>query len=121
HRVTVNAALSHRRRLAIRAAHGVRNAGDIQGDDEPLQTPGRLPQPDDVALSAETSQRIEQAVAELPAAYRTVFVMADIEDIPNAGVADGWEMTLRAVKSRLHRARAMLREALTPYFGEVPA
>jgi DNA-directed RNA polymerase specialized sigma24 family protein len=30
-------------------------------------------------------------------------------------------MSLAAVKSRLHRARAMLRDALTPHFGEVGA
>ena len=121
HRVTVNAALTHRRRQAVRASHGIRNVGDITNDDEPFQAADRLPPPDGLALGAETRRLIEQAIAELPLAYRTVFAMADVEGMPNAEVADRLDMTLPAVKSRLHRARAMLREALTPHFGEVPA
>src|SRR5579884_3341010 len=35
HRVTVNAALSHRRRQAVRAEHGLRNSLDVFGEDEP--------------------------------------------------------------------------------------
>jgi RNA polymerase sigma-70 factor, ECF subfamily len=121
HRVTVNAALSHRRRQAARDTHGLRNSTDIQGEEEPLQAPGRVLPPDDLALTTETRQHIERAIRALPAAYRTVFVMADIEEMPNAEVAERLEMTLPAVKSRLHRARAMLRDALMPYFADVPA
>ena len=88
----------------MRASHGVRNVGDISGDDEPLQAPDRLLPPDGLALGAETRRLIEQAIAELPVAYRTVFALADIEGMPNAEVADRLDMTLPAVKSRLHRA-----------------
>ena len=105
HRVTVNTALSHRRRLAVRAAHGLRNTGDLLPDDEALQAPDRLPPPDGIALGLETRQRIEQAIARLPAAYRTVFVLADLEDLPNAEVADRLDMTLPAVKSPGPRRR----------------
>lgn len=121
HRVTVNAALSHRRRQAVRATHGVKNTSDLFKDEEPMQAPDPALPPDDLALSAESRQRIEQAVAELPTAYRTVFVLADIEGLPNGEIAERLEMSLPAVKSRLHRARAMLRDALAPYFSEMPA
>ena len=36
HRVTVNAALSHRRRQAVRQEHGLRNSLDAYGEDEPV-------------------------------------------------------------------------------------
>lgn len=120
HRVTVNAALSHRRRQAVRHDHGMRNAGDL-GDDGALEVPGGFLSPDDEVLSGETRQLIDDAVAALPWAYRVVFLLADIEGLPNAEIAERLDMTLPAVKSRLHRARAMLRDALAPHFEDVPA
>jgi RNA polymerase sigma-70 factor (ECF subfamily) len=119
HRVTVNAALSHRRRQAVRHDHGMRNAGDL-GDDGALEVPGGLLSPDDEVLSGETRQLIDDAIAALPWAYRVVFVLADVEGLPNAEIAERLDMTLPAVKSRLHRARAMLRDALAPHFEDVP-
>ena len=112
HRVTVNAALSHRRRQAVRA--------DRSGE-EPTEVAGPGLPPEGVALSAETRRLLNEAIAELPLAYRVVFVMADIEGMPNADIADRLGMSLAAVKSRLHRARGMLREALAPHFGDVSA
>jgi RNA polymerase sigma-70 factor (ECF subfamily) len=120
HRVTVNAALSHRRRQAVRQEHGLRNSLDVYGVDEPLQPAARRSVgPDDQMVSSETRQLIEQAIASLPGAYRSVFILADVEGLPNAAIAGRLGMSLPAVKSRLHRARAMLREALAPHFEDV--
>src|SRR5690349_17703883 len=49
HRVTVNAALSHRRRQAVRSAHGLRGSVDVYGEDEPLGEPAarRMLPPED--------------------------------------------------------------------------
>ena len=41
-----------------------------------------------------------------------------MEGLANADIAEQLGMSLPAVKSRLHRARAMLREALAPHFQE---
>jgi RNA polymerase sigma-70 factor (ECF subfamily) len=117
HRVTVNAALSHRRRQAVRQEHGLTRSLDAFGEDEPAGATARreLP-PDDQALTDETRRIIERAVTSLPAMYREVFVLSDVEGLPNAEIAERMGMSLAAVKSRLHRARAMLRDALTPHF-----
>ncbi len=64
---------------------------------------------------------IKAALAGLPAMYREVFVLADVEGLPNATVGQRLGLSLPAVKSRLHRARLMLRQALTPHFGEPAA
>jgi RNA polymerase sigma-70 factor (ECF subfamily) len=117
HRVTVNTALTHRRRQATRQDH-VRTTG---GNDQPLEIPGGEGPPEGVVLGAETRHLLDEAIRSLPEAYREVFLLADIEGLPNAEVADRLELTLAAVKSRLHRARAMLREALEPHFGDVPS
>jgi RNA polymerase sigma-70 factor, ECF subfamily len=120
HRVTVNAALSHRRRQAVRQEHGLDRSLDVAPEGESTHASGRaeLP-PDDLLLSREAKAVIDRAIAGLPEMYREVFVLADVEGLPNAEVGVRLGMTLPAVKSRLHRARAMLREALTPHFDEV--
>jgi RNA polymerase sigma-70 factor (ECF subfamily) len=121
HRVTVNAALSHRRRQAARQEHGLANSLDAYGVDEPLQPANarRSVGPDDQMVSSETRQLIEKAIASLPGTYRTVFILADVEGLANADIAGRLGMSLPAVKSRLHRARAMLRESLAPHFADV--
>jgi len=117
HRVTVNAALSHRRRQAVRQEHGLTNSLEALGGDEPIETPGaRELSPDDQIVSSETRELIDHAIESLPDTYRTVFVLSEVEGLPNADIADQLGMSLPAVKSRLHRARAMLREALAPHF-----
>ena len=51
--------------------------------------------------------------------YRKVFLLADVEGLPNAAIADALGLSLPAIKSRLHRARQLLREALAPHFQEI--
>jgi RNA polymerase sigma-70 factor (ECF subfamily) len=118
HRVTINAALSHRRRQAVRAEHGLTNSLDAFGLAEPwLSTgPQRIPGPEAQMLSHETRQLIEEAIDALPPTYRDVFVLADVEGLPNADIASHLGLSLAAVKSRLHRARLLLRDALAPHF-----
>jgi len=120
HRVTVNAALSHRRRQAVREEHGLCNSLEAIGADEPYETAGHrsTPPPDDLMVSSETRQLIDRAIASLPGAYRDVFVLADVEGMANAEIGERLSLSLPAVKSRLHRARAMLRERLAPHFEE---
>jgi RNA polymerase sigma-70 factor (ECF subfamily) len=123
HRVTVNTALSHRRRQAVREEHGLIGSLGSFGEDEPFVAPAlnRLDDPEAQALSDEARELIGRAIEALPAAYRTVFVLADVEGLPNAAIADRLRLSLPAVKSRLHRARLMLRDALSPHFGDAPA
>jgi RNA polymerase sigma-70 factor (ECF subfamily) len=59
---------------------------------------------------------IESAITRLPEIYREVYVLADIEKMSNAAIAALLTLRIAAVKSRLHRARLMMREALTPHF-----
>jgi RNA polymerase sigma-70 factor (ECF subfamily) len=121
HRVTVNAALSHRRLMAVRKKHHLHNSLDVYGEDKPVSpsSPRRMSGPDDQALGHELQQLINRAIDELPPGYREVFVRADVEEMSNADIAEQLGMSLPAVKSRLHRARAMLRDALAPHVDAV--
>ncbi|MFO0809385.1 MAG: sigma-70 family RNA polymerase sigma factor [Gemmataceae bacterium] len=122
HRVTVNAALAHRRKRAGRDRHLASESLDAvldhgNGNHSAPIKPWSV-SPDRAVLDAETQAQIEAAIAQLPEAYRDVYVLADVESMPNADIADILKLTVPAVKSRLHRARLMMRDALAPHFEE---
>lgn len=120
HRVTVNAALASRRKRARREEGRVFDPLDAFTDDghhaDHVRPWPRLP--DSLALDREQKQLIEQAIAGLPEMYRDVFVLADVEQLPNAEIGELLGLSVPAVKSRLHRARLMMRDALTRFYEE---
>ena len=121
HRVTVNAALAHRGKRARRQEHEVHDPLDNfleDGHHGAAVKPWSVA-PDQRALDQETHRLIEEAIARLPDIYRDVYVLADVEGLPNAEIGEMLELSVPAVKSRLHRARLMMRDALSPHFEEV--
>ncbi len=123
YRVTVNAALAYRRKRAVREEHRVPDLGDDFGADGQHRMPIRrwsLP-PDQPVLDREAHEVIEHAIAGLPDGYRDVCVLADVEELPNQEIAALLGVSVAAVKSRLHRARLLMRKALAPYFEEQAA
>ena len=57
-----------------------------------------------------------EALGKLPAEYRAVFILRDIEGFSNAEAGEALGISVAAVKSRLHRARLTLRGMLSSYF-----
>jgi RNA polymerase sigma-70 factor (ECF subfamily) len=57
-----------------------------------------------------------EALEKLPAEYRAVFILRDIEGFTNAEAGETLGISVAAVKSRLHRARLTLRGMLAEYF-----
>jgi RNA polymerase sigma-70 factor (ECF subfamily) len=123
HRVTVNAALQHRRKRAAHTEHRARAPLDLLLEEQPPGGPVRRWSvgPEEAALDREAQQLIERAIGELPEEYRDVFVLSDVEGLANAEIGEMLGLSLPAVKSRLHRARQKLRDALAPHFEEVSA
>ena len=122
HRVTVNAALAHRRKRANRQARQTSEPLDSFLEDGHAANGPMRPwsvSPDQPLLNAETQHLIERAIAGLPETYRDVYVLADVEGLPNAEIAEMLGLSVPAVKSRLHRARLMMRDTLAPHFEEV--
>ena len=121
HRVTVNAALAHRRKRARREEHEVHDPlNKFLEDGHHAHSVGPWSvTPDRVAESRETTALIERAIDRLPELYRDVYVLADVEGLPNATIGDMLGLSLPAVKSRLHRGRLLMRDALAPHFEEV--
>ncbi len=60
-------------------------------------------------------QDVIQALARLPLRYREVLILRDIEGLSGAEVAHQLDLTLATVKSRLHYARATMRQALASW------
>jgi RNA polymerase sigma-70 factor (ECF subfamily) len=121
HRITVNAALAHRRKRAVRQQHQTPDPLEHILENGHHLAPVRAwaVEPSQQALDRETHELIERAIAELPEIYRDVYVLADVEGLPNAEIAGMLGLSLAAVKSRLHRGRLLMRNALAPHFEEV--
>lgn len=69
---------------------------------------------------AELKEEIQTALDELPPVDKAVVVLSDMEGLPNSEIAKVLELTVPAVKSRLHRARLFLRGKLAVHFGHSP-
>jgi RNA polymerase sigma-70 factor (ECF subfamily) len=87
-------------------------------DAEPLQLVDWTQRPEEELLNSETRTVMEQAVDRLPEDLRTVFLLRDVQELSNAEVAEILDLTVAAVKSRLHRARLTLRDRLTRHFAD---
>jgi RNA polymerase sigma-70 factor (ECF subfamily) len=70
---------------------------------------------DERTLQGELRQVLETAIDELPHDYRTALVLHDVEGMSNPDIAEALEISLPAVKSRVHRARLYLRKRLGEY------
>jgi len=68
---------------------------------------------EDEVLSEETHAMVRQAIDMLPAHYRAVVMLRDIEELSNEETAEILGEPVSSVKSRLHRARMALREQIT--------
>jgi RNA polymerase sigma-70 factor (ECF subfamily) len=85
-----------------------------EGPEALAMQPADEPGPDDLASSTQTSEIVSRALARLPDDYREVLLLRDAEGLtaPEAALVLG--VSVDALKSRLHRARAALRDELHP-------
>lgn len=89
--------------------------GELAPEGERLQDPGRSPE--DVVAGREIEAALEAAIGTLAPMYREVLVLRDVEGLTAPEVAKVLGLTVEAVKSRLHRARLMVREQMAPVLG----
>jgi len=69
--------------------------------------------------SSETRAELERAIQDLPEKLRAVFVLRELEGLSTEETAEALDISIDAVKVRLHRARLQLRERLSAYFTEL--
>ncbi|MDP3277146.1 MAG: sigma-70 family RNA polymerase sigma factor [Deltaproteobacteria bacterium] len=73
--------------------------------------------PDETLAGTEVERAFALSMSELEPMYREVLVLRDIEGLTAPEVATVLGVSVQAVKSRLHRARGMLREHIAPRLG----
>lgn len=116
-RIAANLVLSQRRREAKIRFVPLGEGGDCDGEASPAvgmavaQT--RHAAPEAEAMASETAARVAAALEALDEEHRVIVVLRDMDDMDYAEIADVLELPLGTVKSRLHRARCMLKEHLT--------
>jgi len=117
YRIATNAALDRLRSKACRQDKQTRSLSASDEDPE-TGTPREDTAVEDTAPSAdreivkfEMTECIREFVDRLPPDYRTVVVLSELKDLKNREIAEILGISLDAVKIRLHRARAKLKEA----------
>lgn len=108
HRLAVNVVLMHLRKKGL-ALTSLDEAMEPTLDDGPGKSFGAP----DLALTGSIDRlALERAVADLPAGYRLIFVLHDIEGYEHNEIATMLDCSIGNSKSQLHKARLRLREAL---------
>ncbi len=108
-RIALNEALN-RLRQRSRPVEALQVADE--SDDLIARTPSAAPSPERQAMRQELRQSLREAVGGLPPLYRTVFVLKEVEELSVAEIVERLGITASTVKSRVHRARKMLRVRL---------
>ena len=75
--------------------------------------------PDDQLHTSEAMAIIEKAVEKLPEEFKSVLILRDIEGFTNEEAGEILELSVPAIKSRLHRARLLLRQRLDEFYRQV--
>lgn len=115
-RIAVNEALMRLRRR--RPERTVSIDEDIQTEEDsiPREIADWSPNPEQQYTQAELQEILSKTIQGLPANFRTVFVLRDVEGLSTEETANALDLSIPAVKSRLLRARLQLRERLNKYF-----
>jgi len=74
--------------------------------------------PSEAAERREVREAVARAIGELPGIYREVFMLRDVQQLNLAETMEVLGMNESVVKTRLHRARIMLRESISPIFAK---
>ncbi len=85
--------------------------------DEAMQIAEPSRGPEEELAGRQVEAALEQAIAGLEPMYREVLVLRDVEGLTAPEVGEVMGLTVEAVKSRLHRARVAVREAVAPLLG----
>ena len=108
HRLAINVVLMHLRKKGLSVI-----SLDEAMEPTPEEGPGRSFGAPDLSLTGSIDRlALERAIAELPAGYRLIFVLHDIEGYEHNEIAAMLDCSIGNSKSQLHKARLKLRDAM---------
>ncbi len=121
-RIAKNACLMKRRKSVFAPAYEVSlddsppGAG-TEGGERKIEIADWSGLPDRLLLQSELKQVLDRAIAALPANYRSVILLRDMEELSTLETAQILELSEDVVKTRLHRARLAVRQELDRYLS----
>jgi RNA polymerase sigma-70 factor (ECF subfamily) len=115
-RIAVNEALMRLRRRRPERMVSLDEDVKTEEDSMPREIADWSPNPEQQYTQGELKDILSRTIQGLPASFRTVFVLRDVEGLSTEETADALGLSIPAVKSRLLRARLQLRERLNKYF-----
>ena len=123
--ITVNEALMRRRKAHSEIMEPIGERQEEDGTYTPRDFADWREIPSEVLERKEIRQKLASAVAGLAAKYREVFMLRDVQHLSIEETAEALGITQASVKTRLLRARLMLRDMLAPglggsWFGRLP-
>ena len=114
YRITVNAALMRLRKTKL-----ARSLTHTAIDE--VEVPDWSQTPDRAAQNSELQDKLRQGLDRLDPDLRAAVVLRDVQGLSNAEAAEALDLSVPALKSRLHRARVLLRQFLSDYAATAAA
>ena len=115
-RIAVNESLMKLRRRRSDRTVSLDEDIETEEDTMPREVADWSPNPEQLYKQGELKDILRKTIQGLPASFRTVFVLRDVEGLSTEETAEALDLSIPAVKSRLLRARLQLRERLSKYF-----
>lgn len=111
--IAVNLAKNEiRRKVRLKNVLSLEHLQELMGSAEPLVKDERQPATDRQVERGQTSDVVAQAIAKLPEVYRDALILRDIEGLTYEEIAEILEIPGGTVRSRINRARLMLKDKL---------
>lgn len=117
--ITLNEARNRLRHKNTLKIESLDETPDDQGHVSPALLRDWREIPSETLERMEVRQMLQQAIAALPAIYREVLVLRDVEDLSVIETAEALDITIATVKVRLHRARIMMQKILAPQLKQL--
>ncbi len=115
-RIAVNESLMKLRRRRSDRTVSLDEDIETEEDTMPREVADWSPNAEQLYKQGELKDILRKTIQGLPASFRTVFVLRDVEGLSTEETAEALGLSIPAVKSRLLRARLQLRERLNKYF-----
>ena len=112
--ITINEARMRKRRMTLRAMESISDQQNDEGDYMPREFADWREIPSESLERKEIRTALVEALSSLSEKYRSVFVLRDIQHLSIEETARVLEISPGSVKTRLLRARLMLRDFLSP-------
>jgi RNA polymerase sigma-70 factor (ECF subfamily) len=118
-RITLNEAIRRGRRQRSTVPLSAVDAARERDRSQAYLSQLTIPDPERAAARSQIRKILEAAIDALPAAFRTVLILRDVEEVSVEQTAKLLGIKPETARTRLHRARRMLRESLGEQFAAV--